>query len=44
MAERLPKEFLERLRTVTGKRPRVVIEHILKHGHITTEELRDIYG
>jgi hypothetical protein len=40
----LPKEFLARLKGVEGKRPRTVIEHILKHGHITTEELRTKYG
>ena len=31
-------------RKVTAKRPRTVINHILKHGHITTEELQSIYG
>lgn len=41
---KLPKEFLKRLEAVTAKRPKTVINHILKHGHITTEELRDIYG
>ncbi len=39
-----PKEFLELCASVTGKRPRTVIDHILKHGHITTEELKDKYG
>lgn len=29
---------------VTGKRPRTVIDHILKHGHITSQELKDVYG
>ena len=29
---------------VTGKRPRTVIEHILKHGYISTETLQDEYG
>ena len=28
---------------VTGKRPRTVLDHILEHGHITTEELAN-YG
>jgi hypothetical protein len=37
-------EFLERLNTVTAKRPRTVIQHILEHGHITSQELKDIYG
>jgi hypothetical protein len=44
MAAKLPKAFLEKLRAVTGKRPKTVIDHILQHGHITTEELRDVYG
>lgn len=29
---------------VTAKRPRTVIKHILQHGFITTEELKEIYG
>ncbi len=29
---------------VTAKRARVVIDHILKHGFITTEELKTTYG
>jgi len=29
---------------VTAKRARTVIMHILEHGQVTTEELRDIYG
>lgn len=29
---------------VTKKRPRTVIDHILAHGHITTEELQETYG
>ena len=29
---------------VTAKRARTVIEHILEHGQVTTEELRDVYG
>lgn len=42
--EALPSDFLRRLRSVTAKRPRTVIEHILKHGQITTEELQTTYG
>ena len=45
MTERdYPQEFLERLRAVSNLRPRRVIEHILEHGFVTTEELRTIYG
>jgi hypothetical protein len=39
-----PKEFLELCRSVTGKRARTVIDHILKHGQISTEELKNKYG
>lgn len=39
-----PKEFLELLESVIAKRPRTVIQHILKHGFITSEELKDTYG
>lgn len=38
------KEFLELLKSVVAKRPKTVIDHILKNGFITTEELKDIYG
>jgi hypothetical protein len=40
----LPSGFLEFLKTIKGKRSRVVIEHILQHGFITTEDLEKIYG
>jgi hypothetical protein len=40
----LPKDFVKKCRAVTAKRPRTVIDHILKHGHITTEELKTQYG
>jgi hypothetical protein len=29
---------------VTAKRPRTVLEHILKHGQVTTDELKTLYG
>ncbi|MDD1615054.1 MAG: HNH nuclease [Methylococcaceae bacterium NSP1-2] len=38
------KEFLELLQSVTAKRPKTVIEHILKYGFITSEELKTVYG
>ena len=41
---KLPKDFIALCRKVTAKRPRTVIEHILKHGFITTQELKDRYG
>jgi hypothetical protein len=43
-AQDLPPEFLEFLSSISSKRPRTVIEHILKHGYITTEELKERYG
>jgi 5-methylcytosine-specific restriction endonuclease McrA len=39
-----PKEFLEYLQLITNKRAKVVIDHILKHSFITTEDLESIYG
>jgi len=44
MPQKYPKEFLDLCRTVTAKRPKTVIDHILKHGYITTEELKEKYG
>lgn len=38
------KEFLDLLGSVTAKRPRTVIQHILKYGYITSQELKDTYG
>jgi len=32
------------LEAVKGKRSRIVVDHILKHGYITTDDLKDIYG
>lgn len=40
----LPKEFVRNLKKITAKRARRVIDHILKHGHVTTEELKKEYG
>jgi len=31
-------------KSIDAKRPRIVIEHILKHGIVTNEELNDTYG
>ncbi len=44
MSQDYSEEFLELLRTVKNKRARIVIEHILKHGFVTTEELTTLYG
>lgn len=40
----LPEEFIQKLRAVTAKRAKTVIDHILKFGYVTTEELREKYG
>jgi hypothetical protein len=39
-----PPEFLKLLESVDAKRPKTVIDHILKHGQITTEDLKNAYG
>ena len=39
-----PQEFLDLCHSVTDKRPKTVIDHILAHGHITTDELKTMYG
>lgn len=39
-----PKPFLEKLNSVKSKRPKTVINHILKYGFITSQELKDLYG
>jgi hypothetical protein len=40
----LPEEFLKFLEAIRGKRARIVVEHILQHGFITTEVLESQYG
>ncbi len=42
--KQLPQSFIEKLNAVTNRRPATVIKHIMKHGYITTEELKNIYG
>lgn len=42
--KQFPRSFIDKLNSVTNKRPATVIQHILRHGYITTEELKDIYG
>jgi hypothetical protein len=36
------KRILAIARLVTRKRPKTVIDHIIEHGYITTEEIRDV--
>ena len=38
------KKILKKLNAVKAKRPRTVIQHILKYGFVTTEELENLYG
>ena len=42
--EQLPQNVLDKLNSVSAKRPATVIQHILKYGFITTEELKETYG
>ncbi|MEM8528629.1 MAG: HNH endonuclease signature motif containing protein [Bacteroidota bacterium] len=39
-----PEEFLDLIKSITNKRAKIVIDHILKHGHISTEEIEKTYG
>jgi hypothetical protein len=40
----LPKWFINKAKAVTANRAKTVIDHLLKFGHITTEELKSQYG
>lgn len=42
--EQYSEEFINKLKSVKAKRAKTVIDHILKHGAISTEELKDVYG
>lgn len=42
--KKIPKSFIALIEKTTNKRARIVIDHILKHGKITTEELEKDYG
>ena len=44
MSRRPPPKLLKLLQGVKAKRPKTVIDHIVKHGQVTTEELKEIYG
>ena len=44
MPQDLPEWFIAKVKAVTAKRAKTVIDHILEHGHITTEELKNLYG
>ena len=40
--KKYPKSFLDKLNSVTAKRPKTIIQHILEHGFVTTEELEQM--
>jgi len=40
----IPPEARRLFASIKNKRARIVIEHILKHGHVTTEDLQKKYG
>ena len=40
----LPKDFVTKCKAITAKRARTVINHVLKNGFITSQELKDTYG
>ena len=42
--QQLPDDFLQLCRSIAAKRPKTIIDHILQHGLITTEELKEVYG
>lgn len=42
--QKYPKDFLDFVKSITSKRARIAIDHIMKHGHISTEELEKTYG
>ena len=44
MSADYPQEFINLLNAVEAKRPRTVIQHILKYGFITSQDLKDTYG
>ena len=44
MPDEVDPRILELCKQVSAKRARTVIDHILQHGQITTEELRDNYS
>lgn len=40
--KKMPKSFLDKLNSVTAKRPKTVIQYILEHGYVTTEDLKQL--
>ncbi len=44
MKNNYPDDFIKLIKSIKNKRARIVIDHILEHGFITTEDLEKIYG
>lgn len=44
MKPKISRELRKRIKRIKAKRPRTVLDHILRHGYITTEALREKYG
>lgn len=44
MTSKFSTQFIDKVRAVTAKRAKTVIDHLLIHGQITTAELKDTYG
>ncbi len=42
--QKYPKDFLDLVKSITNKRAKIVLDHILKHGYISTEEIEKKYG
>lgn len=42
--EQLPEDFLKFVKSIEGKRSKVVIDHLLEYGEITTEDLEKKYN
>jgi hypothetical protein len=42
--KKLTDEFVAKCKSVVARRPRTVINHLLEHGQITTEDLKEKYG
>ncbi len=42
--EKIPDKVLSKLNAIKAKRPKTVIQHLIAHGYITTDELKSTYG
>lgn len=40
-SQQLPDDFIQLCQSVTAKRPKAVIDHILQYSFITTEDLEE---